>query len=246
MPATDGAALLHRIGARVRARRQNQGLTLKSLAAQCGLSARFLSEVEQGRANIAVTRLDNLASSLGVPLVDLVSPSPRVITLLGVRGAGKTSVGSRLAGVLGVPFIELVDQVEAAADMPLADIFSLGHAYYPRLERESLDRVLDARRPCVIALPGGIVERDALDRIRRDSFSVWLKASPEDLWSRVFAQGDTRPMAGRPDAMAELRSLLGRREPQYRQCDLTIDTSATLPDDAAGAIASAVTTSTGT
>ena len=208
---------------------------------------RFVSDVEQGRANISVIRLHHLASALEITLASLVRPdaqAPRLVTLLGVRGSGKSTIGPLLARALNLPFVELAHEVEGLASMSAADIFELhGESYYHRLERQCLEALVNAARPCVTALPGGVVTReDTFDLIRSASFSVWLKAGPEHLWSRVFAQGDTRPMAGRPDAMAELRALLARREPLYQQCDLVIDTTMTPPKDAVTAVLAAIPT----
>ncbi len=264
----------HRIGARIRARRTDLGLTLPQLAEAAGVSARFLSDVETGKANISIGRLAGIAAALGTPLHALVREPPRgpraaidalldrcdeaqlrriqalvegavgarrpaIVALLGIRGAGKSTVGPLLAEALGIPFVELDARISARAGMPVGDIFTLhGEPYYRRLEYECLQALVDAGEPCVVALPGGIVGHDAARQlIDAHCASVWLRADPEDYWARVFAQGDTRPMQGRDDAMAELRALVARREPLYARSDLVQDTSRAAPDEVARRIA---------
>jgi XRE family aerobic/anaerobic benzoate catabolism transcriptional regulator len=149
------------------------------------------------------------------------------VALLGVRGAGKSTVGPRLAEKLGVPFLELDAQIEEAAGLTLAEVFELhGEAYYRRLERETLARLLSSAGGQVIATGGSLVnDRETFRLLRRGATTVWLKARPEDHWNRVIQQGDQRPMADHPQAMQELRALLAARERQYAEADLTVDTS---------------------
>jgi XRE family aerobic/anaerobic benzoate catabolism transcriptional regulator len=136
-------------------------------------------------------------------------------------------VGRLLARRLRVPFVELDRRVEQAAGLTLAEIFALhGEDYYRRLERAALERVLDQGRPVVLATGGGIVNSpETYALLRRDATTVWLRAHPEDHWNRVVQQGDRRPMADHPQAMAELRRLLAAREPLYATADHTVDTS---------------------
>jgi XRE family aerobic/anaerobic benzoate catabolism transcriptional regulator len=138
-----------------------------------------------------------------------------------------------------VPFVELDRRVEEAADLSLDEIFSLhGEEYYRRLERETLDRVLREQIPMVLATGGGIVtSRDTYALLRRSALTVWLRARPEDHWNRVVRQGDRRPMADHPQAMADLRGLLLAREPLYAAATHTIDTSALTAREAVEAIA---------
>ena len=152
---------------------------------------------------------------------------PRVIALLGVRGAGKSTVGPALAEKLRLPFVELARKIEERASMSLGDLFALhGEGYYRRLEQRCLTELVTSGQACVAALPGGIVSnRDAFRLIGETCYTVWLRARVEDYWERVFAQGDTRPMAGRDNAKAELRALVDEREPLYRQADHVVDTS---------------------
>ena len=153
--------------------------------------------------------------------------APRVVALLGLRGAGKTTIGKQLARRLHVRFVELDRQIEKAADMSLAELFSLyGEDYYRRLERETLAEVLAEKRPMVLATGGGIVESpETYALLKKSAITVWLRAQPEDHWNRVVSQGDRRPMADHPQAMADLRALLAAREPLYAGAEHTVDTS---------------------
>ncbi len=230
----DADLLLRDLGRRVRARREQDGLSRRELAARASLSTRFLLQVELGRANISVRKLAGLARALGTtPGRLLGGPEehvpPPAIALLGLRGAGKTTVGRRLARRLRVPFVELDERVEAAAGLSLGEIFGLhGESYYRRLEREALAAVLAeaAGRPFVLATGGGLpTAPETYDLLRRNALTLWLKARPEDHWNRVIRQGDRRPMAQSPQAMADLRRLLSAREPLYAQAHRTVDTS---------------------
>jgi XRE family aerobic/anaerobic benzoate catabolism transcriptional regulator len=230
----DADRLLGGLGRRVRTLRGRLGYTLNELAARAGLSPRFLVQVEAGQANISVRKLAGLASALGLTPAALLAPTDTesarpVIALLGLRGAGKTTIGRRLARRLRVPFVELDRQVEQAAGMSLAEIFALhGEEYYRRLERETLERVLDEAggRRLVLAAGGGLVtSRETYALLRRRALTVWLRADPEDHWNRVVQQGDRRPIADHPEAMAELRRLLAARQPLYAEADGSVDTS---------------------
>src|SRR6185369_17124850 len=164
------------------------------------------------------------------------------IALLGLRGAGKTTIGRRLARRLHVPFVELDRRIEEAAGLALDEIFALhGEEYYRRLERETLDGVLREAQPLVLATGGGIVTRaDTFAALRRRALTVWLRADSEDHWNRVVQQGDRRPMADHPQAMADLRGLLASREPLYAQAAHTIDTSTLDVDRSVDALVSLV------
>ena len=236
-------AVLEALGRRARARRLEKGWTLRDVAERSGVSARFLVQLESGQGNISVKRLADVARALDTTAAALltegdVAPA-RVIALLGVRGAGKTTVGRRLARRLRVPFVELDRRIERAADLTLSEIFSLhGEEYYRRLERDTLQQVLAENRPMVLATGGGIVTSpETYALLRRSTVTVWLKARPEDHWNRVVRQGDRRPMVDHPQAMADLRGLLAAREALYAQAAVTVDTSGISVDRAAEVIA---------
>jgi XRE family aerobic/anaerobic benzoate catabolism transcriptional regulator len=149
------------------------------------------------------------------------------IALIGLRGAGKSTLGSKLALEQRVPFIELDGEIERDTGMPLGEIFSLyGQSGYRAIERRTLTRVLSERECVVLSVGGGVVsEKDTFDYLLSHCYTVWLKAQPEEHMSRVLEQGDFRAMAGNDQAMEDLRRILEAREPLYRQADLEIDTS---------------------
>jgi XRE family aerobic/anaerobic benzoate catabolism transcriptional regulator len=224
-------AFLITLGARARALRLGHGWTLRELAERSGLSSRFLVQLEAGRGNISIKRLVDLARALETTPASLLTetdePAQPVIALLGLRGAGKTTIGRRLARRLRVPFVELDRRIEQAADLSLSELFSLhGEDYYRQLERDALHDVLAERGGMVIATGGGIVtSAETYAQLRRSALTIWLRAKPEDHWDRVVRQGDRRPMANHPQAMADLRARLAAREPLYALAHHAIDTS---------------------
>ncbi len=151
-----------------------------------------------------------------------------VIALLGLRGAGKSTLGAAAAERLGWTFIELDAMVESEAGMSLGELFALhGEGYYRRLELQVLNDVLERNRRAVLATGGGIVQSsEAFHLLDSRTITVWLKARPDEHWDRVVKQGDIRPMRGRQQARAELESLLEAREPLYARAHHIVDTSA--------------------
>jgi XRE family aerobic/anaerobic benzoate catabolism transcriptional regulator len=149
------------------------------------------------------------------------------IALIGLRGAGKTTLGLRLSAELGIQFIELDQEIEADAGMPLAEIFSLyGQSGFRAIERRSLERVLGQNGRAVISIGGGVVsEKETYDHLLTRCFTIWIKAQPEEHMSRVVAQGDLRAMAASNRAMEDLRQILESRVPLYQKADLILDTS---------------------
>ena len=149
------------------------------------------------------------------------------IALIGLRGAGKSTLGARLSREMNVPFIELDREIEKDAGIALAEIFSLyGQAGYRRIEKRTLDRVLTEHPRAVLSIGGGVVsEKDTYDRLLANCITVWVKAQPEDHMSRVIAQGDFRVMGDNNEAMDDLRRILEAREQLYRRADIHLETS---------------------
>ena len=149
------------------------------------------------------------------------------IALIGLRGAGKSTLGSRLAEDSRVPFIELDHEIEKETGMPLAEIFSLyGQSGYRAIEKRTLQRILKEPRSAVLSVGGGVVsEKETYDFLLAHCYTVWVKAQPEEHMSRVIAQGDLRAMAASDQAMDDLRKILEAREPLYRRADMVLNTS---------------------
>jgi XRE family aerobic/anaerobic benzoate catabolism transcriptional regulator len=148
------------------------------------------------------------------------------VALIGLRGAGKTALGSTLAGELGVPFIELDREIEREAGMAMAAIVEfVGQSGYRRLERESLERIVADTPRFVMATGGSIVSEPATyERLLAACYTVWLRASAREHMERVIAQGDLRPMSGNAASMDDLKRILAGREPLYRRADAVVDT----------------------
>ncbi len=183
--------------------------------------------------------LEELSAWLGTRLQEDRRPS---ISLVGLRGAGKSTIGPNLAGRLKISFVELDAMIEEESNLSLSELFSLhGESYYKRLAHDLMLRLLSRNEQMVIATGGSIVtDPETWSLLKRRTHTVWLKASPEDHWERVLGQGDTRPMANRRSAMTELRSILSIRSPLYSEATQTIDTSSTPIRDAVGLITASV------
>lgn len=149
------------------------------------------------------------------------------VALVGLRGAGKSTLGQLLAERLELPFVGLVGEVEELAGMSVAEIFSLsGESGYRRVEEQALNETLNRYDSCIIETGGSIVaEPKLLNTLLTACFVVWVRTRPEQYMARVVAQGDLRPMRNRPDAMSDLRRLLDERRPYYSQAHATVDTS---------------------
>jgi XRE family aerobic/anaerobic benzoate catabolism transcriptional regulator len=155
------------------------------------------------------------------------------IALIGVRGAGKSTLGMRLSAATGIPFIELDREIEKDTGIPLEEIFSLyGQSGYRSIERRTLERVIHEHDRAIFSVGGGVVsEKETYDYLLSNCWTVWIKAQPEEHMSRVIAQGDFRVMAGSDQAMEDLRRILEAREPLYRKADICLDTSGSTVDD---------------
>ena len=281
MSELDASATLGELAARVRAWRARRGMTRKALAADSGLSERFLADVESGRGNVSINSLEAVARAMNISILELLQDAPRPalaqlqgllsrlddsqldqarallgqtfgldkprgrerrVALIGLRGAGKSTLGAQLAVARDVPFIELDRQIEREAGTSMNEILLLnGQASYRRYERRALLRIAEDHPEGVVMTTGGSIvsERETFDLLQSRFYCVWLKTSPEEHMARVVAQGDMRPFtsadvnsdaaAGRGathEAMEDIRRILASREPLYARADAVVDTSA--------------------
>jgi XRE family aerobic/anaerobic benzoate catabolism transcriptional regulator len=155
------------------------------------------------------------------------------VSLVGLRGAGKSTLGRRLADRLGVPFVELNRLIEEEYGAPINEILELsGQSTYRRYERRALERVVNDYPAAIIGTGGGLVtEPSTLDYLLKHTLTVWLTASPEEHMRRVIEQGDMRPMADNTEAMDDLKRILKAREPYYRKAQLTLSTAGKTEDE---------------
>src|SRR2546423_12560147 len=151
----------------------------------------------------------------------------RRLTLIGLRGAGKSTLGAILAERLGCPFLELDKIVEQDHGAPVATLLEVyGQATFRRYERDALSRVVAAKANAVIATAGSIVaDAQTLAQLLDQTYVVWLKTTPDEHMRRVFAQGDLRPMAHNPEAMNDLVAILNARAVDYGRAHAQLDTS---------------------
>ncbi len=207
-----------------------------AMALNVSLVELFTPEMEEPREKQLIRRylehlpphrLEEVAGRLMRDFGDQEEVRRMRIALIGLRGAGKSTLGLQLAKEMRVPFVELDRDVEKDAGMPLDEIFSLyGQSGYRRIEKRALERVLQEHDRAVISVGGGVVsEKDTYDHLLSNCYTIWVKAGPEEHMSRVIAQGDFRAMADNDEAMEDLRRILEAREPLYRKADLHFDTS---------------------
>ncbi|WP_300058891.1 helix-turn-helix transcriptional regulator [uncultured Roseobacter sp.] len=149
------------------------------------------------------------------------------ICLIGLRGAGKSTLGKLASEALNLPFVELNREIERETGMPLAEVMAFyGQEGYRALEADAISRVVATHDRLVLAVAGGLVAEEATyEQVLQRFHTVWLKTSPVEHMQRVRAQGDLRPMQGNPAAMEQLKSLLDARVPLYRRADAQVDTS---------------------
>ncbi len=276
------AALIARVGERVRSARERKGLSRRVLSEKSGVSQRYLAQLETGGGNISIGLLVRVAMALDFRIDWLVgeddpwtsevlwlserlrsataeqrravkallTPEPPAdrraqrVALIGLRGAGKSSLGARMGGIFGVPFVELNREIEEQAGMPVGEVLAFyGQEGYRKLEAQALSRVIATHEAVILAVAGGIVAEPETFNLLLDRFhTVWLRARPEDHMGRVRAQGDERPMSGNPAAMEELRSILTSREALYRRAETALDTSGRGFEDAVEALAALIRT----
>ena len=245
-------AYLRTLADKIRDARAQRGMTRNALAADSGVSLRFLAQLEGGQGNPSILVLRRIASAMGFPPDSLLSddcpaaidrilltqmlkrlPDAEIakvrglitqhlsldkvsevkkpyVTLIGLRGAGKTTLGRRLAEHRGVPFFELDREVEREYGATIGEILQLhGQPGYRRFERESLQAVLSKNPAAIIETGGGLAaDPETLPVLLEHTLAVWVRASPEEHMQRVIDQGDLRPMARSREAMRELKDIL--------------------------------------
>jgi XRE family aerobic/anaerobic benzoate catabolism transcriptional regulator len=172
-------------------------------------------------------------ASVQAEVLATLSPEPAAqrraqrICLVGLRGAGKSTLGRMAGGALGVPFVELDREIEEQAGMAVSEVMALyGQEGYRRLESQAIGRVIATHEAMILAVAGGVVAEPDTYKTLLDHFhTIWVKASPPEHMARVREQGDERPMAGNPEAMDQLKSILTSREALYERAEAMLDTS---------------------
>ena len=164
------------------------------------------------------------------------------IALIGLRGAGKSTLGKMLAERIGWSFVELNKEIERQNGLSVAEIIALyGQEGFRRMEQAALQQLLARKELMVLATGGGIVsEPVTFDLILNAFYTIWLKAKPEEHMARVRGQGDLRPMADDRSAMAELRNILVSREPLYARANAVVDTAGLTVEAAAARLSEVV------
>lgn len=196
-----------------------------------------LDRIHNLLASVPPSELAAIADLIeGRTKADLAADRAQRIALIGLRGAGKSTLGTKLAERLGVPFIELDRLIEQEYGARIPDLIEIaGLATFRRYERGCLERVIAEHDAAVIATAGGIVSSpETYGLLLRRTHTVWIKARPEEHMRRVMAQGDFRPMAQNREAMADLMAILDARSADYARAEAALDTSG---DDEAGSFA---------
>lgn len=211
---------------------------LRHVAAALGLPlARLLDDepltpemtlVRQFLARLTPAQLEEAHASLSARFeTEMAATRARRVALVGLRGAGKTTLGNAVAGARNIPFFELDREIERLSGTSLGSLIELyGQQAYRRYEIEALQELLGAHAAFIVATGGSIVSEAATyELLLRSCYTVWVKTTPEEHMRRVLEQGDLRPMAGSQQAMEDLRRILQERSELYRRADLVIDTS---------------------
>lgn len=188
----------------------------------------LIRELLENLDETALKRVRETIASIADAGASGVAPHSTRVALIGLRGAGKSTLGKMLAEDLGYPFVELSREIEKFAGCTVSEIQNLyGQNAYRRYELRALEEAIQIYPEAVIATPGGlVVEPAAYNLLLSHCTTVWLRAHPEDHMARVMAQGDLRPMAGNKEAMDDLKGILAHRSPFYAKATMHLDTSA--------------------
>lgn len=209
---------------------------LRAVARALGCSAAELAaEITGPNAPIAelLQHYRNASDKQQLRLMALLRPQAdqpvraHRLALIGMRGAGKSTLGQMLARRCKAPLLELNRHIEQHSGMTIHDVMAIyGQEGYRRMERQSLEALALENDRMILAVSGGIVtDEHTFALLRHRCHTIWLKTTPEEHMTRVRAQGDFRPMAGHPSAIGELREILAAREPLYAQADVVLDTT---------------------
>jgi len=245
-------------------------MSRKLLSQQSEVSERYLANLEQGKGNISISLLRQVADALNAGIAELLPFSEKRtpeqalindfisrldrkdqraalevlythfsnlnsaknrIALIGLRGAGKTTLGHLLEEREKLPFIRLSSKIETISGMPLAELMSLaGQQGYRRLEEKALFETMNEYHSCCIETGGSFVsESKAFNLLLTNCLVIWVKTEPDEYMNRVIQQGDMRPMMDIENAMSDLREILDERTPYYEQAHITIDTTGKTP-----------------
>ncbi len=212
----------------LRAIAQALGLCTAALLPEAGARPAALAAIVDLLRQVPEAELPALAKDIEARIAGTeAADRARRIALIGLRGAGKSTLGRLLAKELGWPFIELDRLIEEDYGASIPDLIEMaGAATFRRHERSALERVIGAHEAAIITTAGGIVaDAETFALLVRRTHTVWIKARPEDHMSRVMAQGDFRPMAANREAMADLVAILEARRADYARAEATVDTS---------------------
>jgi XRE family aerobic/anaerobic benzoate catabolism transcriptional regulator len=203
------------------------GVPLEDLVRDGPESPLELRLLTQSLARLAPQELAEARQLLGQRFGAVAADRRERVALIGLRGAGKSTLGRRFAARRDVPFVELDREIERESGLALGEIFDLyGQAAFRRHERRALESLLRRHRRAVIATGGSLVSEPAtFDLLLSSCFTVWIKAAPEEHMARVVAQGDLRPMADNAESMDDLRRILAGRSALYAKADATVDTA---------------------
>lgn len=202
------------------------GIAMAELLPEGGERDPAVAELAEALRKLPRARLGDVSAMLGAMPSESTEKGRRIV-LVGLRGAGKSSLGKALAGRMGVPFFEVSKEVERRYGGSIGVLLEInGPAVLRRYEAEILEEICEREKSAVISVPGAVVADGKLyNQLLASAWTIWLQARPEDHMDRVVAQGDLRPMTGNRAAMNDLKNILSAREDDYGRADARLDTS---------------------